>query len=43
VLPGANCADGGVTSICMKPPGVELFTRICVPVCGVLTLNQPAW
>ena len=29
---------GGVTSTCMKPPGVRLLMRIDVPVCGLFTL-----
>ena len=34
---------GGVTSICMKPPGVRLWMRITVPVCGWLTLLHSDW
>ena len=34
---------GGVTSICMKPPGVRLLMRIDVPVCGWFTLLHSDW
>ena len=33
---------GGVTWICMNPPGVALLIAICVPVCGLSTLDQEA-